>query len=52
LTRRRSRRSSVPLSAAQRIDEISDRFEKAWLAGQRLQIEDYLVPASDRSVRH
>jgi hypothetical protein len=33
---------SVSPSVVQRIDEVCDRFETAWKAGQRPQIENYL----------
>ena len=32
-------------SAQQRIDQVCDRFEKAWLAGGQPRIEDYRVLA-------
>jgi serine/threonine protein kinase len=38
-------------SPAERLDRVCDRFEDAWLAGQRPRIEDYLqdVAVSERS---
>ena len=33
---------SLSPSRLQRLDEICDRFEDAWKAGQRQRIEDYL----------
>jgi O-acetyl-ADP-ribose deacetylase (regulator of RNase III) len=41
---------SLPLSLDQRVDEVCDRFEKAWKDGQGPRIEDYLaeVPEPDR----
>jgi hypothetical protein len=36
---------SLPLSLDQRVDEACDRFEKAWRAGQRPRIEDYVTEA-------
>jgi hypothetical protein len=43
--------SQEPLSQAQRVDRVCDRFEGAWQAGQRPRIEDYLgeVPEPERS---
>jgi hypothetical protein len=35
-------RGAGSLPAARHLDEICDRFEKAWLAGQRPQLEGYL----------
>jgi WD40 repeat protein len=32
-----------PLSLLQRVDEVSDRFEDAWEAGQQPRIEEYLA---------
>jgi len=42
---------SVPLSQAQRVNEVGDRFERAWQAGPRPCIEDYLgdTPEPERS---
>ena len=42
---------SVPLSQAQRVNEVCDRFERAWQAGPRPCIEDYLgdTPEPERS---
>jgi serine/threonine-protein kinase len=42
---------SLSLSVLQRRDEVCDRFEDAWKAGQRPRIEDYLgaVPEPERS---
>jgi serine/threonine protein kinase len=37
---------SLPLSLEKRIDEACDRFEKAWRAGQRPRIEEYLAGAT------
>src|SRR5262245_61536445 len=37
---------SLPLSRKQRVDEACDRFEKAWRAGQRPHIEEYLAEAA------
>src|SRR5262249_33830438 len=41
----------LSLSLAQRVDQICDRFEDAWLAGQPPRIEDYLgeVPELEHS---
>src|SRR5262245_14176209 len=39
--------STLPLSAAQWINEVCNRFEQAWQAGQRPRIEDYLVDAPE-----
>jgi hypothetical protein len=33
---------SVPVSGMRRVDEICERFEGAWKAGQRPRIEDYI----------
>jgi serine/threonine protein kinase len=43
---------SLSPSLVQRIDQICDRFEAAWKAGQRPQIEDYLddLPEAERSL--
>jgi serine/threonine-protein kinase len=42
---------SLPLPQAQRINAICDRFERAWQAGPRPRLEDYLdeVPEPERS---
>jgi serine/threonine protein kinase/tetratricopeptide (TPR) repeat protein len=42
---------SLPLSQAQRLNEVCDRFERAWRAGPRPNIEDYLgdTPEPDRA---
>jgi serine/threonine-protein kinase len=42
--------SSLPLSLAQRIDEVCNRFDAAWRGGQRPHIEDFLqgVPDPER----
>src|SRR5262245_26109701 len=37
---------SVPLSAAQRIDEVCLRFEAAWRAGTPPRLEDFLGDAA------
>jgi hypothetical protein len=44
-------RDSPSSSLLQRVDEICDRFEDAWKAGQRPRIEDYLsdMPEPERS---
>jgi hypothetical protein len=34
-------------SLLQRVDELCDRFEAAWKAGQRPRIEDYLGAATE-----
>ena len=39
---------SRPLSLNLRINEACDRFEQAWQAGQRPQVEDYLGAAPER----
>jgi serine/threonine protein kinase len=41
---------SLPLSLKRRVDEVCDRFEKAWRAGQGPRIEAYLaeVPEPER----
>jgi serine/threonine-protein kinase len=36
---------SLPLSVAERIDDACRRFERAWKAGQRPRLEDYLYQA-------
>ena len=43
--------SMLSVSGMRRLDEICDPFEKAWKAGQRPRIEDYLanVPEAERS---
>jgi serine/threonine-protein kinase len=38
---------SLSPSLWQRVDELCDRFEDAWKAGQRPRIEDYLGAASE-----
>src|SRR5690349_3674388 len=35
-------KQELPLDVVERIDEICDRFEAAWRAGERPGIEDYL----------
>src|SRR5262249_51703490 len=42
-----SLQSNEPLSRAQRVDRVCDRFEGAWQAGQRPRIEDYLGEVSE-----
>jgi serine/threonine protein kinase/WD40 repeat protein/tetratricopeptide (TPR) repeat protein len=37
-----SREPTLPLSGARRVNEVCNRFELAWQAGQRPRIEDYL----------
>ena len=37
---------SQPLSQAQRLNAVCDRFERAWQAGPRPRIEDYLAEAA------
>ena len=39
-------------SAAQRADDVCDRFEHAWKTGQRPRIEDYVVEAPARVRAH
>jgi serine/threonine-protein kinase len=39
--------SSVPLSLAQRIDEVCNHFDAAWRGGQRPRIEDFLQGIPD-----
>src|SRR5690349_4426322 len=39
--------AAVPLSGQRRGDERCDRFEKAWQAGERPRIEDYLADTSE-----
>jgi serine/threonine-protein kinase len=34
---------TLPLSAERRVDRVCERFEDAWIAGQRPLIEDYLA---------
>src|SRR5262245_12588790 len=34
--------ADLPLELAHRIDEVCDRFEAGWRAGQRPRLEDYL----------
>src|SRR6516164_9261919 len=43
---------SLSPSLAARIDEVCDRFENAWKAGQRPRIEDHLddMPEAERSL--
>src|SRR5262245_61478420 len=38
--------TQLPSSLLRRVDAVCNRFEKAWRAGQRPQIEDYLVAAA------
>jgi serine/threonine protein kinase len=38
---------TLPPSQVQRIDQVCDRFEAAWKAGQRPRIEDYLSTAEE-----
>jgi serine/threonine protein kinase len=38
---------TLPPSLVQRIDQVCDRFESAWKAGQRPRIEDYLNEVED-----
>ena len=38
----RADRAPSPLSVAEQVDKVCDRFEAAWTAGQRPGIEDYL----------
>src|SRR5262249_41543376 len=42
---------SLPVSLAQRVDEVCSRFEEVWTSGQRPCIEDYLgtMPEPERS---
>src|SRR4051812_27496849 len=40
------RGDSLPLSVAERIDEVCMRFEAAWQAGQGPRIEDFLGAAA------
>jgi len=42
---------SLPLSQAQHMNAVCDRFERAWQAGLRPQLEDYLgdTPELERS---
>jgi hypothetical protein len=35
------------LALAQRIDQVCDRFEEAWLAGRRPRLEEYLLAVSE-----
>jgi len=39
--------ATLPPELAGRIDAVCDRFEKAWLAGQRLRIDDLLAKATE-----
>jgi hypothetical protein len=43
--------NDASVSAERRMDEVCDRFEKAWIAGRKPRIEDFLqqVAAPDRS---
>ena len=41
---RKDNRESLPLSVAERIDDVCGRFESAWKAGGRPRLEDYLGP--------
>jgi eukaryotic-like serine/threonine-protein kinase len=41
----------APLSVLERVNAVCNRFEDAWLAGQRPRIEDYLVEVSDERER-
>jgi serine/threonine-protein kinase len=45
------REGTLPLSAARRVNDVCNRFELAWQAGQRPGIEDYLgdVPEPERA---
>jgi hypothetical protein len=43
----RSGNESLPLSQAQRINAICDRFEQAWQGGLRPRLEDYLAEAPE-----
>jgi serine/threonine protein kinase len=38
---------SLPLTLAVRLDKVCDRFERAWKAGQRPRVEDYLANAPE-----
>jgi serine/threonine-protein kinase len=38
---------NTPLSAAQWINAVCNRFERAWRAGQRPRVEDYLGDAPE-----
>ncbi len=38
---------ALPLSGAQRLDPICDRFESAWIAGQRPVIDEHLAEARE-----
>jgi serine/threonine protein kinase len=46
-----SGQGTLPLSGAQRVNEVCNRFELAWKAGQRPRIEDFLgdTPEPERS---
>ena len=35
------------MSPSQHVDEVCDRFEAAWLAGQRPGVKEYLGEASE-----
>ena len=39
--------SALTLDAARRIDQLSDEFEAAWIAGSPPKLDDYLLGASD-----
>jgi serine/threonine protein kinase len=41
------REGTLPLSAVRRVNEVCNRFELAWQAGQRPGIEDYLGDVSE-----
>jgi serine/threonine-protein kinase len=45
--RRHAEDSTLPVEIARRVDEVCDRFEKAWKAGARPRIEDYVTQAGD-----
>src|SRR5262245_44077258 len=38
---------ALPLEAARRVDRICDRFEQAWQAGRRPQMEEFLREVED-----
>ncbi len=39
--------AGLPLSTLHRLDQTCDRFEKAWLAGERPCLEEFLGPAPE-----
>jgi hypothetical protein len=50
----RAGKAALPLRVAKRLDQVCDRFERAWRAGQQPRITDYLilVQGSGRQCKH